>query len=230
MERLRRSLARPSIGRVNFGDLRRTSPICRDWGYGRGTPIDRHYIDRFVKRHAADVRGRVLEVGTNELTRRYGGERVTCSDVLHVTYAGPPITIVGDLVSGAGLPTGVFDCALVTQTLQFIYDIHAVARTLHRILTPGGVALVTVPGITKISPEDMNQWGQFWSLTSRSARQLFEEAFTPENVTVEAEGNVLAAAAFLYGVASEELSPSELDEIGGEFEVLIGIRAQKASS
>ena len=230
MRQARRLTARPRIGRVSFGDLRRTLPICRDWGYSRGTPIDRHYIDRFLARNAGDVRGHVLEVGTNELTLRYGGDRVVRSDVLHVADAKPVITIIGDLVSGAGLPSDEFDCAVVTQTLQFIYDNHAVVRTLHRILKPGGVALVTVPGITKISPEDMNRWGQYWSYTSRSARTLFQEAFTPQDVTVEAEGNVLAAAAFLYGVASEELSHSELAHIDGQFEVLIGVRAQKAST
>jgi SAM-dependent methyltransferase len=226
----KRLMARPRIGSVRFGDLRRTSPICRDWGYSRGTPIDRYYIDRFLAQHAGDVRGHVLEVGTSELTHRFGGDRITRSDVLHVAVANPPITIVGDLVSGAGLPSGEFDCAIVTQTIQFIYDHHAVMRTLHRILRPGGVALVTIPGITKISPEDMDKWGQYWSYTSRSARQLFEEAFTPDDVTVEAAGNVLTAAAFLYGIASEELSTVELDDVGREHEVLIGVRARKGST
>ena len=176
------------------------------------------------------VRLRRMTRKVNELTRQYGGGRVEVSDVLHIADAGPPVTIVGDLVGGAGLPSNHFDCAVVTQTLQFIYDIHAVVRTLHRILKPGGVALVTVPGITKLSPEDMERWGQYWSFTSRSARQLFEEAFAPVDVTVEAGGNVLAAAGFLYGIASEELSAAELDHTDGQFEVVIGIRARKTAA
>ena len=228
-QRFKQLTARPRIGAVDFGDLRRLSPVCSDWGFNRGTPVDRHYIERFIAQHGGDVRGRVLEIGTNELTLRYGGARVDRSDVLHAADARPPITIIGDLVSGSGLPEGAFDCALVTQTLQFIYDNHAVIRTLQRILKPGGVALVTVPGITKISPEDMNRWGQYWSYTSRSARTLFEEAFTSEAVTIEAAGNVLAATAFLYGVAAEELSASELDYVDPQYEVLIGVRAQKTS-
>ena len=47
-----------------------------------------------------------------------------------------------------------FDCAIVTQTLQFVYDVRAALATLHRILAPGGVLLATVPGITKISPPE----------------------------------------------------------------------------
>jgi len=227
MRRVRRWTAWPPVGHVDFGDLRRPSPICADWGYSRGTPIDRHYIGRFVARHAAVIHGRVLEIGTNELTVRYGGSRVTRADVLHVASAEPPVTIVGDLTDGAGLASDAFDCIIATQTLQFIYDVHAVVRTLHRILKPGGAVLVTTPGISKISPEDMDRWGHYWSFTSRSARRLFEEAFPPRAVSVEACGNPLAATAFLQGVAAEELTEAELDYVDAQFEMLIGVRAEK---
>jgi SAM-dependent methyltransferase len=218
------------VGHVAFGDLRRLEPISRDWGFERGTVIDRYYIDRFMERHADDVRGRVLEVGTNALTRRYGSARVERQDVLHVTDSGPPVTIVGDLSTGVGIPVDSFDCVIATQTLNFIYDVPAAVRTLHAILRPGGVALVTVPGITKISRYDMDRWGQFWSFTSRSARQLFEEAFGADHVTVEAAGNVLAATAFLQGLAAEELSPEELDLVDPEFETLIAVRAARRAA
>jgi SAM-dependent methyltransferase len=227
MRHARRLAARPRVGRVNFGDLRRLAPVCLDWGFSRGTPVDRHYIDGFMARHADDIHGRVLEVGTNEFTLRYGAGRVTRGDVLHVASNDPPVTIVADLTLGTGLPVEAFDCVIATQTFQFIYDVHSVIRTLHQILKPGGVVLATVPAITKISPEDMDQWGQYWSFTSRSARQLFEEAFAPESVVVEPAGNVLAATAFLQGIAAEELSSAELDHVDAQFELLLGIRAAK---
>lgn len=217
----------PRIGRVDFGDLRRPWPICNDWGFSRGTPIDRYYTSRFVSRHARDIRGRILEVGTNELTMRYRGMRVTHSDVLHVVDTVPPVTIVGDLTTGTGIPAETFDCVIATQTLQFIYDVHAVVRTLHRILKPAGVVLLTVPGITRISLEDMERWGQYWSFTSRSARQLFEEAFPREAIHVETYGNVCAATAFLQGVAAEELTEGELDHADRLYEMLVCVRAVK---
>ena len=67
---LRRS---PPLGRVRFGDLRRVDPIDGYFGYGRGLPIDRYYIEGFLARHAGDVHGRVLEIGDNTYTRRFGG-------------------------------------------------------------------------------------------------------------------------------------------------------------
>ena len=63
----------------------------------------------------------------------------------------PQATIVGDLTDAPQIPSDAFDCAIVTQTLQFVYNVRAALATLHRILAPGGVLLATVPGITKIS-------------------------------------------------------------------------------
>ena len=56
-QRLRR-FVRPAF----LGTLRRTRPLSNDFGYDRGTPVDRYYIERFLAQHRSDVRGRVLEV------------------------------------------------------------------------------------------------------------------------------------------------------------------------
>lgn len=227
--RVRRWTRRPPVGRVRFGNLRRLTPLCPRWGFGRGRPVDRYYIERFLESHRADIRGRVLEVGSDAYTRTFGGERVERRDVLHVAENGPGVTIIGDLAGGAGIPSDTFDCVILTQTLQCIFDAAAAARTVHRALRPGGVALVTVPGISKISRYDMDRWGYYWSFTTRSARRLFEDAFPGGEVSVAAHGNVLAAAAFLYGLAAEDLRPAELDHADPDYELLITVRARKAS-
>ena len=225
---LQAATRRPRVGQVDFGDLRRPAPISSTWGFDRGVPVDRFYIDRFMRRHERDVRGRVLEIANPAMTLRYGGDRVTRSDVLHPVAAPAPVTLIGDLASGEGIPEAAFDCAIVTQTLLLVYDVQAAIRTLGRILAPGGVALVTVPGITKISREDMDQWGQFWSFTSASLRRLFGEAFDAQRVSIEAYGNVLAATAFLHGLSAGELTEDELLHRDRDFEVLLAVRAAKA--
>lgn len=226
--RLRRWKRWPPVGLVRFGSLRRVRPICANWGFGRGRPVDRYYIERFLAAHAAEIRGRVLEIGSDTYTRAFGGDRVTRRDVLHVADASPTTTIVADLADGRGIESDAFDCAIITQTLQCIYDVAAAVRTIHRILRPGGTALVTVPGISKISRHDMDRWGYYWSFTTASARRLFEDAFSGGDVHVQAHGNVLAAAAFLYGIAAEELRPRELDHVDPDYELLITVRARKA--
>jgi SAM-dependent methyltransferase len=227
----RRSIVRfarwPPVGWVRYGSMRRLEPIGQVWGMKRGKPVDRYYIERFLAGHAEDVRGHVLEIGTDKYTKEFGGERVTQSDVLHVEENDPPVTIIADLTDAKHIPSGAFDCVILTQTLQTIYDVSAAIETVFRVLKPGGAVLATVPGISKISRYDMDRWGYYWSFTTKSARRLFEGVFAAEHIHVEAHGNVLTAIAFLHGLAGEELRQKELDYHDPDYELLITIRAVK---
>ena len=217
----------PIFSSANIADLARTRPISDEFGYDRGTPIDRIYIDDFLQRNNSCIRGRVLEVGDDTYCRRFGANRITRQDVLHVTTGNPAATIVGDLSTKGLLPSGAFDCLVLTQTLHLIYDMRAAVREMHRALRPGGVVLLTVPGITRI---DRGEWGKdwFWSLTDVSARRLFAEVFGAEHVTVESDGNVYAATLFLQGLAAEEADAAMLAAYDPCFPVLISVRAQKS--
>jgi SAM-dependent methyltransferase len=146
---------------------------------------------------------------------------------MHSVEGNPAATIVADLTKANHLPSNRYDAIIFTQTLQFIYDIRTAIATLYRILKPGGVLLATVSGMAQISLDDFDQWGEYWRLTSLSARLLFEEAFSVGNVTVHPYGNVLAAISFLEGLACEELETSELDARDRSYEVLIAVRAAK---
>src|SRR5688572_2895542 len=93
----------PPVGWVRFGSLRRVKPISCEWGLERGRPIDRYYIERFLATRSGDIAGRVLEIGEDTYTRRFGGDKVVKSDVLHVAEAKPRVTIVADLTNGEHL-------------------------------------------------------------------------------------------------------------------------------
>lgn len=219
------ALLDPPVGDVDLGDLGRLTPISDQWGFDRGTPIDRHYIEEFLSAHADDIAGAVLEVDAPTYTRRFGGRGVRRSEVLHVEDDRPGVTMVGDLTRPDAFEPEQFDCVILTQTLQFIPRPDAAIRTVHRILRPGGVVLATFPGISKISREDMDRWGCHYSFTSLSAARSFGEVFGPEAVTVDAAGNVLAAAAFLYGLAAADLAPSDLAHRDPDYELLVRVRA-----
>ncbi len=216
----------PQPGAIKFGDLRRLAPFSRVFGYDRGTPVNRYYIEGFLARNCDDIRGRVLEVGDDSYTRRYGGERVDKIDVLHVEEGSPQATIIADLTEADHIPSESFDCIILTQTLHLIYDARTAINTLHRILKPGGVLLATFPGISQI---DRHEWGKswYWAFTALAARRLFGEAFSERALSVETHGNVLAATAFLYGIALEELRKEELDFSDPDYEVTIAVRAVK---
>jgi glycosyltransferase involved in cell wall biosynthesis len=216
----------PAKGLVRTGDFGSPMPISRDFGFDRGTPIDRYYIERFLERHALEIAGRVLEVGGDEYTCRFGGGRVTRTDILHVHEGNPRATIVGDLTDPAVLPENAFDCIVLTQTLHLIFDVRLAVARLHRALAPGGVVLVTAPGISQI---DRGEWGKswYWSFTTESLARLFTECFGPDDVTIEHYGNVFAATVFLQGLAVEEVETSKLDPLDKAYQVIVAARARK---
>jgi hypothetical protein len=212
---------------VRWGNMRRLAPFSRIFGIDRGQCIDRWYIESFLKTHCADVKGRVLEIADREYTTKFGGDRVLQSDVLHAVPGNPHATLIGNLQTGAGVPESAFDCMLVTQTLPFVFDLNGAIETIYKALQPGGVALLTFPGISQISRYDMDRWGYYWRFTDASARRLFAGLFGPENVTVVTFGNVLAACAFLQGLASHELDENELSYCDKDYQVTIGVRVMR---
>jgi SAM-dependent methyltransferase len=211
---------------VRFGDLRRLRPISPNFGYDRGKPVDRRYIEDFLSRNTEDIRGRVLEVADDSYTVQYGGAHVTYSDILDIDESNPHATLVGDLAEGHNLPSEVFDCIVLTQTLQFVFDVHKAVMTLHRMLKPGGVLLLTVPGVSSI---DRGEWGAswYWSLSPAALSRLLGVRFGEANISVTAYGNVLAAVAFLHGLAESELRPTELDAHDPQYPVIVAARAVK---
>jgi SAM-dependent methyltransferase len=215
---------------LSFGDLRRLTPVSEVFGFDRGTPLRRFLIEQFLQEHAADIQGCVLEVGDDSYTTRYGGQRVLKSEVLHVTQGNPQATIVADLTCADFIPADFFDCIILTQTLQCIWDIDAAVRTVYRILKPGGVILSSLPGISQASRHDMDRWGDYWRFTTQSAQRLFAGIFPPGNLEITAYGNVLVASAALYGLAVEDLRPEELDYYDPDYQVLITVRAYKSKS
>jgi SAM-dependent methyltransferase len=226
---LTRLTRRPPVGHVRFGSLRRVTPISETFGYDRGLPIDRYYIERFLQEHSGTIRGRVLEVGDSTYTSRFGSDAaVERADILDVRADNPRATIVGDLTEPDRFSADAFDCVICTQTLPYIYDVHTAIRTLHRILRPGGTVLATVTSVSRIWTKGDRLYGDYWRFTSRSSRLLFEQVFDSEEIAVASYGNVLAAASFLYGLATSELRRDELDYNDPDIPLLIGIKARKA--
>ena len=208
------------------GTLRRTTPLSRRWGYDRGLPVDRYYIERFLAEHRRDIRGCVLEVKDSEYTTKYG-TNVERIDVIDIDPGNARASVVIDL---AGPHTSgrsaEWDCFVLTQTLHLIYDIRAAIACAGMLLRPGGVLLATLPALSPVmAPNDRYQ--DYWRVTTASAGALFAEVFGTRQVSVRSYGNVLSAIAFLTGMASEELSPREIDTNDNDIPVLIAVRAVK---
>ena len=169
----------------------------------------------------------MLEVADSVYTDRYGQHHVTRRDVLHIDPAHKTATFVGDLAVGNTLPSEVFDCFICTQTLQYVYPLEQAVATMQRILKPGGVLLLTVPGISQISPYDREHWGEHWRFTPQSVQRLLASAFMESDIDVQSYGNVLASIGFLHGLACEDLTEAELDHQDDCYPMLVTARAMK---
>lgn len=204
----------------------KTSPVSNVFGFDRGTPIDRYYIDKFLESNKSKIVGTVLEIAENSYSIKFGDKNIV-SEILHFDNSNPKATMVGDLTKKETLPKEKYDCFICTQTFNFIYDIKKALAGSYYLLKENGTILATVSGISQISRYDMDRWGDFWRFTDKSTKQLFAEVGF-STVEVSVFGNVFAATAFLQGLAVEDIpSMKLLDVVDEDYQVTIGIKAVK---
>lgn len=212
---------------VNFDDQLRTEPISRRFGFDRGCPIDRHYIDSFLKQNQNVITGSVLEIAECTYSKQFGHD-ISSYEILHYDDSNKNATIVGDLTKPETLPEERIDCFICTQTLNFIFDVPKAIEGSYKVLKKGGTLLCTVSGISQISRYDMDRWGDYWRFTDLSILKLMESVFGEGNVEVVTFGNALAATAFLQGLAVDDLPDiSLLDKNDKDYQITIGIKAIK---
>jgi SAM-dependent methyltransferase len=217
------------VGSVDFGGLRRLSPISAIFGQDRDLlTIERYYIEEFLQKNSADVKGRCLEMGDASYIKKFGGDKVTQIDVLNYVEGNPEATIVADLTDAPHIPDNTFDCIIITQTLQMIFEVDKAIATLHRILKPGGVVLCTSHGMTRVARrEGEDDWGEYWHFTTQSKRRLFRDHFPSKDVVVSTVGNVFTCICNLHGLGAAEVDQTELDTHDPNFEMLVLVRAVK---
>jgi SAM-dependent methyltransferase len=147
---------------------------------------------------------------------------------MDIDPTNPRVTICADLGAADGVASATFDCFLLTQTLQLVYDAPAAIAHAHRILRPQGVLLATVPVVSRIARGQ--SFVDHWRFTPAACARLFGERFGAEHVDVTSHGNVLTCIALLLGLAYDELSPQELDSPDDDFPLLVTIRAIKTAA
>jgi len=215
------AIGRRTPGRViRWGNLRRLQPFSDRYGYDRGTPVDRYYIERFLGEHAGRIRGDVLEVKDARYTRRFGpGARC---HVVDIDRRNPEADLYADLNRPGSLPVASFHCVILTQVLQFLDPEEALANIWASIV-PGGTLLLTVPSLGRLDPHDHTT--DRWRWTPNGLAELLRRLQIP--ATVAGHGNLLACAAALWGLSVQDLSTEELDITDPRFPLVVCAHAAK---
>jgi SAM-dependent methyltransferase len=213
---------------ISWGDLDRVSPVSDTWGLDRGRPIDRYYIEAFLEGHAADIQGTVFEMKDPGYTRRFGQERVTRAVVVDVDPENPLATLRADLAAPDQCPSSQADCFVLTQTVHIIYDHAASVRSAMQVLKPGGVLLCTIPAVSRVNYENGGlRNGDFWRMTRAAVERLFGDLDSASQLEIQTFGNVRTCAAFLYGLAAEDMPPPVLEFHDPWFPLIHCVRAVK---
>jgi hypothetical protein len=204
-----------------WGNLRRTRPFSEVFGFDRGTPIDRYYLEKFLRACSGDIHGDVLEIQVNSYTKRFG-RNVARADTIDINPAFDA-TYTCDLAHSAGIvPSDAYDCFLLPNTLSVMRDVEGCLREALRIIRPGGTILAAGAVLGQ-----GDAGGDYWRLTELGWQQVAARVWPGCAVSTTSFGNCLAATAAIQGLAHEELTPAELDEYDARFPVFVGIRCRK---
>jgi SAM-dependent methyltransferase len=201
---------------------RNLGPLSDKYGFDRGTPVDRYYIEQFLDENKQSIKGYCLEIHDDDYTMKYGENRVTKNDVLDIDTNNKRANIYGDLKNLTNIADNTYDTLIITQTIGMIDDFQAALKECHRILKPGGTMFLTAAAF---SPSLPGEGGGYWRFTENSFNYLLGKLFN--QVKVKSYGNALSGQAFWVGMAQEELSQDELEYKDPQYPIIIAGLATK---
>lgn len=193
------------------------------FGFDRGNPVDRYWIESFLEKNKKYIKGVCLEVTDPAYTKRFGGSKVKRADVIDIDASNKKATIIGDLRNLENVKSNTYDCIVLTHVLGIIDDFQAAANECYRVLKPGGTLLLTVSTMSPTRDMDLN----YWRFTVPAVKYVFSKLFSPKKMVVQGYGNVLTGQAFWVGMAQEELTAKELAYNDPRFTCMVSLRATK---
>lgn len=203
---------------------RNTKPASRKFGYDRGTPIDRYWIEDFLEKNKMNIKGVVLEVTDNRYTVRYGSKNVTKSDVLDINPKNKKANIICDLRDlSKKVKNDTYDCIILTHVLGLIDNYETALTECYRILKKDGVLIFTGSSFGPILGDEEVHW----RFNRFSAKYILGKVFGNKNVVVVAYGNALAGQALWAGLSQEDLSSDQLSVYDPQFPCMVGAIAKK---
>jgi SAM-dependent methyltransferase len=210
----------PAPRHIDWGQFRRTEPFCKNFGFGRGTPIDRYYLDKFIAHIRPQVKGNTLEIGgAVGNSASFGFTQTTEYHALDL-HPSPYNDYAGDAHEPSLIAPETFDSIVCFNVLEHCTRPWIVAENIHRWLKKGGKAFCMVPNAQRVHelPRD------YWRPLPSALESMFDR-FTHKQMHVY--GNMMTHMASSYGIACEELTPEELDFSHPDYPVATCIVAEK---
>jgi SAM-dependent methyltransferase len=176
------------------------------YGYDRGTPADRPYIEEFLDAHQTAILGDGAEIKDSTYLARYGAQRLASITIIDIDPGNTGATLRADLAAAGSLPAVSFDVIILTQVLQLLADPAAALDNCARALRPDGTLLLTVPCLGRISRSGAGS--DRWRWTPAGLASLM--AAWPGPAEITAHGNAATCVAAILGAAREDL-PADTD-------------------
>jgi len=176
--------------------------LCQRWlprrlkqAAGYGPSESRREANDWIRRHAADCRGRLLSVGSGSDEDGQGGYYrdyfQACTEYVTSEIDGRyGVDWSVDVRDMAGIEKATFDGVFCSGVLEHVDDFQSGLAEIHRILKPGGILLLGLPfrQALHLQPHD------YWRFTEHAIRYLLEDkyailALTPIDTSVPAFPN-----------------------------------------
>ena len=198
-------------------------PISDCYGLDRGTPLDRYFIDAFLAENQENIRGRVLEVGDSRYTVSFGDDRVQTSEVADLDSTNSNATLIADLCKPGSIPSSIYDCIILTQTLHLLREPSICVENCRQGLRPRGVLLLTAPALSRLSPTFPD--GDYWRFTVPGMTELLGKHWDG-TFQVDSYGNLPVCIGFLRGEVVEETQEELLKRRDPRFPLTVSVRAE----
>lgn len=201
-----------------------TKPASYKFGFDRGNPIDRFWIENFLKENKKYIKGRCLEVTDATYIYTFGQDNVKSFEVLDIDTKNDKATIIGDLRKlPASVKDNQFDCIILTHVLGLIDDMDSAISEIYRILKPGGTLLFTGSCLGPI----LGREKVYWRFTTYSLRYLLAKKFKNEKIAINMYGNAIAGQALWMGLSQEDLNINILLKNDEHFPCVVSAIATK---
>lgn len=190
----------------------------------------RIYWHRFLRQHAADVRGRALEVGNTDMVRGIGRAAVRHAEALDVEPRDG-VAIVADLQAAWNVPSGQYDVFVNQFSMHIIEDDMAALFHSVRVLRPGGVLLVNFPCVSSHPPNGLTYGSRVAYVQRWYSPALVRRMLSLLNLTghshVDVMGSTAGMLAYFAGVPTQLLPATWMSTQDAATPVLICVRVRR---